>query len=51
VAKVNGLSNLSVVELKDLRTRVDAALVERQVIDKAEVARKLEAFALSSGYS
>ena len=51
MAKINGLEKMTYAELVQLRSRVDAAIVERQATEKRDMARKLEAMASASGFT
>lgn len=51
MAKMNGLDKMSLAELKDLRTRVDQAIGERQKSDRVQLRQKMEAMAAEAGLS
>ncbi|MEQ1718610.1 MAG: H-NS histone family protein [Hyphomicrobium sp.] len=51
MAKFNGLDKMSFAELRDLRARVDEAMVEREAEERRELKAKLEALAAESGFS
>jgi DNA-binding protein H-NS len=51
MSKINGIEKMSLPELKDLRNRVDQAIAERAVTERAEVRKKLEAMAAAAGFS
>lgn len=51
MAKMNGLDKMSVAELKDLRSRIDQAIAERQSAERVQLRQKLEAMAAESGFS
>ena len=51
MAKINGLDKLTYAELRDLRDRVDAAMIEAQAAAKRAVREKMEALAAESGFS
>ena len=51
MAKIDGLDKLTYAELLDLRTRVDAAMLEAKATEKAAVKAKMEALAAASGFS
>lgn len=45
------LSSLSVRELKDLRLKLDAAIAEREKLERAELKAKMAAIAADAGFS
>jgi DNA-binding protein H-NS len=51
MAKINGLEKMSYAELRDLRARVDEAMVEREADERRELKEKLEAMAAASGFT
>lgn len=51
MAKMNGLDKMTLADLKDLRTRVDQAISERQKSDRVQLRQKMEAMAAEAGLS
>ena len=51
MAKINGLDKMTYAELKELRDRVDAAMIEAQASEKQAVRAKMEALAAESGFT
>ena len=51
MAKINGLDKMTFAELRELRDRVDEAMIEAQASEKRAVREKMEALAAASGFS
>ena len=51
MAKFNGLDKLTAPELRELRGRVDAALIDAEVAEKRELRAKMEALAAEAGFT
>ena len=51
MAKINGLDKMTYAELKELRDRVDAAMIEAAASEKQALRAKLEALAADSGFT
>ena len=51
MAKINGLDKMTYAELRELRDRVDAAMIEAQASEKRALRGKMEALAAESGFS
>jgi DNA-binding protein H-NS len=49
--KANGLGEMSLKDLRTLREKVDAAIAERQVGERAELKRKVQEMAGKAGFS
>jgi DNA-binding protein H-NS len=51
MARGDDLEGYSVKELRDLRSRIDVAIVERQKAERTELREKMKALAAASGLS
>ena len=51
MAKINGLDKMTYAELRELRDRIDEAMIEAQATEKRALREKLEALAANSGFS
>jgi DNA-binding protein H-NS len=51
MSKINGLDSMSYAQLRELRNRVDAAMVAAQAAERRELRRKMEALAAKAGMS
>lgn len=51
MSKITGLDKASLAELKDLRTRVEQAIAERQISERASLREKMMAMATEAGFS
>jgi len=49
MARDGNLENYSVKELRELRDRIDAAIIERQKVERTELRAKMQALAAASG--
>ena len=49
--KMNGLDKLSLVDLKDLKSRVEQAIADREVVERKELREEIEAMAAKAGFS
>ncbi len=51
MSKINGLDTMTYAQLRELRDRVDAAMVAAQAAEKQELRAKMEAIAAKAGLS
>ncbi len=51
MAKITGLEKMNLADLKDLKVRVEQALVEREKSERIQVRQKIEAMAAQAGFS
>ena len=51
MAKMNGLDKLSLVDLKDLKVRVEQAIAEREIVERKELREEIETMAAKAGFS
>ena len=51
MARMNGLSKLSLVELKALKAQVEQAIIAREGVERDEMRAEIEAMAVKSGFS